>query len=282
MITKEAIELLSKAEAITAASNVMFDKSVSDRVALPDNFTLHDIEDSLEYRIRARGSMKTSAVGDFANYVVTHSEAGAMVFVDHNSMQATAVLNLGTPSSPGHCDNTAVFVAESTAAFDALKSISGSARKQQDVAEFFEDWQDHMSFADSDGAAIAPGKAIAAIRKLTIEAMRKVESEEGQLSASKSAFESIKASSVEMIPTRLSFTCLPYKGLLPRTFELRLSILTTSDKPSIVLRLIKFETHREEMASELVELVESHLTPASEEAAALVPPVLIGTYTKRP
>ena len=113
----------------------------------------------------------------------------------------------------------------------------------------------------------------AAIRKLTIETMRKLESEEQSLSASRSAFESVQATSKEPIPTTILFMCQPYKDLNERTFALRLAIQTSGDKPSVSLRIVKAEQHNEEMANELAALIGANF---SGEGV----PVLIGAYAK--
>ncbi len=116
-------------------------------------------------------------------------------------------------------------------------------------------------------------KAIAAIRKLSIESMRKLESSEQSLSASKSAFESVQATSAEPIPTTIYFDCEPYYGLESRQFVLRLGVLTGGDKPAINLRVVKQELHDEEMANEFADLARDALGSAL--------PVLIGAYASR-
>ncbi len=140
-----------------------------------------------------------------------------------------------------------------------------------DVAEFLEDWPDLIQCFSDDGVISKP-QAIAAVRKLSIEAMRKIESSEQNLSASKSAFESVQAtSSANPIPTTIYFDCEPYQGLPSRQFVLRLGILTTTDKPSITLRIVKRELHDEEMAREFADLTRDALLGKL--------PVHIGAYT---
>lgn len=269
MFTAEAIEKLALAQAITAANVAVDESGGRGLVALPDTFTKYDLEDTLDCRRRARGSMETSQIDSFASYVGNYAEDGATVLVNQDSMRAVAFLNLGTVASPGHADNVASFRAKATAAYVALTSIAnGAGRKQTEIAEFFEDWAHELEFFNESGPVTAP-KAIAAIRKLTIESMRKLESAENQLSASRSAFESVQATSADPIPTGITFTCEPYKGLSYRTFNVRLSVLTANEKPTISLRIVKAEEHQEQMAQELAGLVSIAVTGI---------PVLIGTY----
>lgn len=274
MFDKEAIDAINEGTGIYQASNAVAsafkDKAI---VALPDRFEKHDLEQYLPNRRRARGLMTTHTLSDFAKYTKTHAEAGATVFVDADEMSATAVLNLGTSTAPGHTDNRAKAQLRRTAAYVALKAhANGQAISQLKAAEFLEDWPGQVQCFNDDGGITLP-KAIAAIRKLSIESMRKLESSEQSLSASKSAFESVQATSADPIPTTIYFDCEPYYGLEMRQFVLRLGVLTGGDKPAISLRIVKQELHDEEMAIEFANLVR--------EAIESELPVLIGAYASR-
>lgn len=269
MFDATAIEKLTEAQSIDAAAAATAAGLANGVVALPDGYTIHDLEKMQEFRRRARGTMHTSVIDDFATYVTQHKENGAMVFINPDEMTATAVLNLGDPERPGHADNIARLGLKRTAAYAALRGIAtGAGHKQATIAEFFEDWPNELMFFNDEGAIAAP-KAIAAIRKVTIESLRKLESTEQSLSASKSAFESVAATSSEPIPTTIYFKCVPYADLHARTFVMRLTIGTGGDKPTIGLRIVKQEEHDEEMAQELVALVVEDLPDTQ---------ALIGTY----
>jgi uncharacterized protein YfdQ (DUF2303 family) len=285
MFTAEAITELQTGAAIVHAQAAMQEHDKTDNlVALPSDFKTHDLEQYLPHRRRARGTLATECLGSFAEYFTTHAEGGATVFVDKDAMKAVGVLNLGSADYPGHADNKSVLTLKSLAAFDALRKIAtGQAQSQTAVAEWIEDWQDQIVclYKPDDhneiGNVLSIGKAIAAIRSITIDAARKVESEEGQLSASRSAFESVKASSSKhTLPTLIVFKTVPYVGLSERIFDVRLGILTTGDKTAIVLRPVKMEEHQQAMAEEFMTIVANELNGTDH-------PVLIGTYsTKRP
>lgn len=275
MFDKDAIETMQEGSAILQANNALSlafeDKAV---VALPERFKDHDLERYLPNRRRARGVMTTDNLASFAEYTKAHAEPGASVFVDAEHMQAVAVLNLGTPDAPGHTDNRAKLCLKRTAAFTALlahANANGRGMTQTAASEFLEDWPEHIKCFNSEGE-ISPPKAIAALRKLSIEAMRKLESSEQSLSASRSAFESVQATSSEPIPTTIYFKCVPYQDLSERLFVLRLGVLTGGDKPSITLRIVKAELHNEEMAQELARLTDDALSGSF--------PVLLGEYSK--
>lgn len=239
---------------------------------LPSDFNQHDIEAFMPTRIRARGTMQTPFVRDFAGYTIEHAEHGASVFIDAQEMAATAVLNLGDPDAPGHADNKAKLAPIKTAAYKALLGVTGRPITQQDAAEFFEDWAGQLQYFN-DAGSVSPKQAVAAVRRITIEQLARVESEEQALSANRSAFESVSATSKEPIPTTVYFKCQPYADLAERTFVMRLGILTGEKAPRLVLRIQKAEEHTEEMAQELAALV-------SEAIAGATIPVVVGSYSK--
>lgn len=285
MFDKEAIQELAQANAISAAADAVED-AIGDGavvighgiVGLPDTFKVHDLEQHMPNRRRARGTMTTAVIGHFAAYVTTHAEEGATVFVDKAKMQAVAVLNLGTPSLPGHADNRAVLELQQCAPYSALLNLlrlsANTGLSQRDLAEFLEDWDASISCA-SDDAEMPNKRAVEAIRKVTIDSARKVESTEGNLSAERSAFEKVAASSAGApLPTSINFTCIPYHGLALRSFAMRLSVRTgDASKPTLALtlRMVKAEQHTEDMAAEL----------ASHVAAALADkvPAYVGAYS---
>lgn len=267
---KEAITALQEGTSIKAANSSL---SVEDVSALPSDYALHDLEKYMHARRRVRGTMATSVLASFAAYCVLHGEAGAAVFINPQDMAATAVLNLGNPEQPGHADNLAKLTLKKTAAYTALtQHANGTGYKQATIAEFLEDWAEHVTCFNDAGPVTTP-KAIAAIRKLTIESMRKLESSVQQLGASMSAFESVQASSVDPLPTTLYFDCQPYADLNSRQFVLRLGVLTSGEKPTVNLRIVKDELHAEEMANELATLIEGHFSSDAFD-------VLLGSYSK--
>ncbi|MEN9375993.1 MAG: hypothetical protein RL710_1150 [Pseudomonadota bacterium] len=274
MFDKEAITALQEGESISSAAQALNAScDTNDLTALPSDFKLHDLEKYKPMRRRERGTMNTNVIDAFTSYVKDHVEPGATVFVNPDEMSATAVLNLGTPCVPGHADNRAKLTLKRTAAYSALVGIaSGAGYKQTQIAEFLEDWPEHIQCHNGSSEITLP-KAIAAIRKVSIEAIRKIENSEQQLSASRSAFESVQATSVDPLPTVIMFDCQPYADLKARTFALRLNVQTGGDKPTISLRIVKAEQHAEDMANEL-----GYLIAHAFDGAPI--PVLLGSYSK--
>lgn len=275
MLTDQAITLLSKAEAISAANTALQQALETNTAAvLPDGFTLHQVECLKEQRRRARGVFTTTSLNDFANYVSEHKEPGATVFVS-DDIKATAILNLGAPNAPGQADNAAKLSMIQTAAYQALLKVDGTPLPQKVAVEFLEDWIDSITFVSGTGP-LEKGASLEALRKVTIDAARKVESTTGNLSASLSSFEQVTASSATTMPEFVYFKCEPYHGLDVREFVMRLGILTGSEKPQIQLRIQKHQSHVEEMAAELV-------TKAQEAIKACADglPVIRGAYERK-
>jgi len=271
---QEAIYAIQNSVGIDQASNAVGVAMGSNQgvVALPEDFKQHDLESFMATRRRMRGQMNTSVLADFTAYTTKNAEAGAAVFINPDHMQATAVLNLGTPDEPGHCDNAATLKLNSTAAYNALRTmVNNGCVSQLKAAEFLEDWPEHVQCFNDKGELPTP-KAIAGVRRITIENYRKSETQEQSLSASKSAFESVQVNAFDTLPTLIYFKCVPYQELEERLFVLRLGVQTGSDKPTITLRIVKAELHQEEMAGELANKVREALKKF---------PVHIGTYQAR-
>lgn len=274
-VPDQFIDAMRESITATAVHQAVTDAVITELgvTALHEDVKVHDLEHMLPSRRRARGTMSTAYVAPFAQYAIAYADSGAAVFVDAEHMAATAVLDLGTKETPGHADHRAKLQPSKTSTYAALLNINGRAQSQQQLAEFVEDWgiTAQMKFFNSEGE-IQMGKALAAIRRITVENLRKVDSEEQQLSANRTAFESVKATSQEPIPTTIYYACKPYADLAERNFVLRLSILTSDKGPSLVLRIQNLEAHVEEMGQQLAALVFSAISGAM--------PVLLGSYSK--
>jgi len=275
MLALDTLKDLKK-ETATQAANDQVERAIvrAQPVALPSDFQLQSLEKFTRNRYRARGTMTTKNMDDFANYVKTEGDSSSRIFVDADTMKATAVLNFGTLAMPGHCDDLALLALDKTAACTRLVSVDGKPQSQLTTAEFFEDFAPLMKFygknAEGEQIEIPFAKAVAAVRKLSIEASKKLESEESQLSASRSTFDSTRVAN-DVFPSHVYFTTVPYHGLDERTFVLRVSVITTG--PAVVLRTVNPEQHLEDMAQEFVETLQQTIGEKT---------ILTGTYKPNP
>lgn len=222
-------------------------------IAMPADFEVHNLERYYPTRARFRGRFITQSIDDFVRY--THNDGGHC-FIDAEKMRAISIMDLGTPDAPGHAEHVAGLSLAITAPFRALQSIDGNPKPQSGIAEWLEDWRDHLRAEGKDGEEIDIKKAIGAVRKITITAARESEHTEESLSQSRSLMESIEAKSKDTdLPAFFYFHCIPYEGLQERKFMLRLSVVTVGNAISLVLRTARREAIQEEMANEFKELL---------------------------
>lgn len=270
MFDQSAIQELKHADDNRAMSEALSAALSKGQItlAVPDGYSLESLEKFYPLRQRPRGVMVTDSIESFAAYFEAHASDGATVFV--NGMNATAVLNLGSPKEPGHADDLARFSPEMTAAYTALLKSSNCQLNQRDLAEFFEDWSDHIQTFHED-ELMTNGAAATTVRTVTVDAAKKMTSTEATLQVERSAMESLKASSsAGLLPTRFTFNCDPYLGMSSRNFSVRISVHPGEKAVTFSLRIAVLETHTQEMVIELAQRIRDAIQGG---------PVIIGSYT---
>lgn len=273
---KTAIEQIQQAasieQAVEAIREAMHGRASDSHVpvvALPANFSLHDLEKFLPMRARFRGKFETPSISAFAEYVDRFGSDDSRVFVNESSMTATAVLDIGTPEAPGHCESRARLSPEKTAAYAALLEADGKRMPQKEAAEWLEDWADFISAYYAEGDLMELKKAVSAIRRLTIESASKTVTEEQAYRATQSKLESIEAKADDGLPAELRFMCEPYIEFTSRSFYLRMSIGTGGDKPTIRFTIKGLENMRQAIAGEMVYLIRKNIEVGT---------VILGTF----
>lgn len=278
MFDKEAIQELQTAAAITEAS-VAIEKSISDinnpiPVALPSKYMVQDIEKIVAkyrpLRRRLAGLMETTNEANFVSYCKAQKQDGALVTVNPINMTAIAHLNFGDKDNPGHGDNRAKLEYTQSAPYTELLRIDGAHIEQRKMAEWLEDHCTWVKFLDVDHQEIKLTLAISAIRNLTIDANAQTESVVESLSETRSAFESVRASSKHTLPSYVNFVCQPYLDLPERVFAARLSVQMSDKTPQFKLQVANHELHKQQMAQQAVD----QLT----KAFAGEIPVYVGNY----
>jgi len=230
---------------------------------MPVGTDIHSLEPYMEGRARYRGKFATQSILDLALYASKFS--GGTCFVEQQDMKAGMFFNLGDSVHPGHGDHRAELKLKRTATFTAFLQICGQQHSQKALAEWLEDWADYIVAFTSAGDAIDVKKAVAAVRRMTISAKSEVTSDQADFKGSRSAMEEIEAKSEHELPAGIRFDCTPYHGLDGRSFEARLSVIT-SDPPKLVLRAIRMEETEELMAQEFADKLKVALKSAGAEA----------------
>lgn len=276
-LDKSAIELLQQAAALaTVTESTNATNPLMPLVAVPEGINIESLESHMPNRLRFRGRMQTTLLSEFVQYVAGRKHAGDMhCFVNADEMEATNIFNFGNEDAAGHCDDTASVKLDKTAEYKALLQFNGSKMAQRDFAEFLEDWAHLITCKSEDGEDVSLAKAISAIRRITINAGVKTESEQRNFSSERSALESISINNENSLPAEIHFRCAPYTGLPETTFELRVAALTSKDQPLLIARIKRHELLQQEFANQFSLQLQSQFDESQLEL-----PVTIGKFSK--
>ena len=233
-------------------------KTVHPLVLTPNSMDMSSLERHMEFASRYRMNISTTSINDFIDYNKQFDEVGATCFINADSMTSKTIFDLGTVEAPGHKEHTAALDLKRTAVYRALLGTSGDKLTQKEAAEFLEDWADFITVEDQHGESMTFKAAAASLQDMTIASAKTMNSTVSDFGESNNSMESIEAKSKGALPAWVDFKCIPHLGLEARTFTLRVSILTSGDRPSVVLRIVKLENIQEEIALEFKDkLVES-------------------------
>jgi uncharacterized protein YfdQ (DUF2303 family) len=254
-----AIKLIQDtALAASDAQNIMVVGKTDFPVAvLADGFHISDLEGYQQDRNRFRGTFETRMLDDFVRYVKNRDDGrfGTVCFIDSKSLKAKGVFNLGNVTMPGHGDDAAILGIEHSVAYAEVLSIDGVKKCQRDLAEWLEDWRYYLTALAEDGDEIDFRKAIAAVRKITLDTTRAVEQSEQSHRASRSALESIEARGADnALPAGFTFSCEPAVGFARRDLYLRLGVLLDG-KVEFKLRLAERKATEDAILQEFRQLL---------------------------
>ena len=228
-------------------------------VAVPNSMSLESLEQHMPNASHYRMLFNTSNIEDFIKYSVKFKQDGATCFINQDEMTAKTIFDIGTTEKPLHKNHKAVLLLRKTAEFKALLAIANGKKTQKEIAEFLETWSPQISILDNQHEPMEAKKAIASIRNLTIETAREVNTKVHDFGQSMSAMEKIEAKNQNALPAEFSFDCRPYHGLNYKSFNVKLSILTSEDAPRILLRIPHLEITEENMAIEFKERLQDGL-----------------------
>lgn len=259
-----ALHEYTKIVQVEAIQKFLQQQTEGSTIALPEGVKVADLEQYLENRRRYRGTMRTNLIGEFVEFVTSTIDGYSAYtgdnfpcFIDPQAMRAIAFFNLGDIDNPGHGDHQAKLSLQKTEAFQELLGINGKRFDQRQLAEWLEDWIDHLqTFAEDGTKELSLAASVAAIRRITIGTNAETTREEKTFGTRQSAMAEVEAKHKDQLPAFLKFTCEPYQGLQERTFTVRLSLIT-GEKPQISARIVRLETAQEEMAKELEEKLRS-------------------------
>lgn len=259
-LTKEALQHIAD-QALAAAGKEL--PTNSPTVLVPDSATVIDLERFQLLRSRFRGTYSTHSLADFGAYVVERSAPNARGFIDQDAMSCIVLFNIGTPDEPGHADDRAVLRLKASAAFAAVQAVCGQSLAQKAMSDWIEDWNQHLTATDENGASMSIAKAIAAVRTITVKASSESDHAVGETRASRSTMDAIEASSKETLPAWMDFKVIPFEGLGEQVIRLRVSVITSGSQPVLKLRWLGEEAQREAIAQEFKAVLEEKVGAAA-------------------
>lgn len=277
MFDENTINKLQQPAALNMLLDSLQNNQISGRAAqaIPDGFTIANIEKYLPQRTRFTGTFETSSISSFGNYALERNNDAIRIFVDDRTMAAKAIFDFeGALGEPLHCEDVAVIKARMKAEYKALLQFTSEKHTQKAFAEFMEDYADFITCFDGEANSIPLNKAISAVRRIEINARSSATSEVQSFSAEKSALESMSVNEANQLPSLIRFTCVPYTEFSEFVFTIRPSVITGSEV-RLAARMVRKEETQEEMADHFCELIENQLSDVSVKA-----PINIGTFSK--
>lgn len=255
MMDKSAIEQIQQSQTAIAHQDALANQNLAYPVlAAHKDFEVRSLERFLPGKVRFTGTMLTSSVSDFSGFTLENKSDDSQCFINKDDASAQVIFNLGTTSKAGHGDFKAELKLEKTAEYKALLGVNDSQLSQKALAEFMEDWTHCITAFASDDDLIPTTKAIAAVRRLTIEANAKAEHEVQDFRSSRSAMENIEAKTDNGLPAYILFQCVPYNELKEFNFYARISVIT-GETPKLSFRIKRLEKIQDEIMDNFKELI---------------------------
>lgn len=218
-------------------------------VALPDDYDIRSLETFFDKPFRFRGRVTTDSMADFIKYANDTKQDSSALFINKNDMSADFIVDFGTDQEPRHGEHKATLELVASPAGKALFDANGKKFSQQELCEWLEDWRSHITVTDESGENMTIAQATASIRRINITASSNNEFEDNESSKKLSRSEQIEAKMKGQQPSNLQFTCTPYADIEPVTFEVKINVIV-GDRPIIRLRVVQFETIKENIAQE--------------------------------
>ena len=220
---------------------------------VPAGMTLERLEQFQEYPDRFRGTYQTGHLTHFMDYLEHYGAGGcdAHAFIDDSQPAPVvhAILDHGTQEDPRWRQHTAILSVAPT--FAALSGLIGKPIGQKTMIDFLDDWGDHCAFTRPDGASAPLDVARAEFANLTLETVRKLNSQRGDFTRQLSEVERLSLGSG--LPNRLTFTAAPWRDFSTHDLRLRLTAADNGSGIALELRHIAWDTTRNALLGELTE-----------------------------
>ena len=221
MLDREALKQLQ--DWIIAANGL----SDLDAVALPDGYTIHDLEQYNDEPRRHAREFNTDSIDDFIAYVNdTHHDADGPTIVFVGEPHVLAIIGASTCREPRFEKNTARLELARTPVYHAVMQLCEQYRlNQTELADWLTEWADFIGHGISlEGGKVPVDKTIAVIRRMKISGNSGSVHVSEVYGGSKSAMESVEINADEIKIIGIAFIQPLYNGMPAVEFTVRLSV----------------------------------------------------------
>lgn len=252
------------------------------KVAVPDGWSVSDIEGRRDYRLRFRADFKTHSLADWIAYVLAHDgTAHTRVYVQPDELTALAIFNEGDVDNPGHMDDRARLTLGKSAAYLGLLSIHGRTLTQSEFLDWLDDFAENITqFRNANDETLPHASALAGIRTLTLDRTHSVTSKQEDVRRELGELERIEVREAVAFPSKFVFSFTPAVGLSDALALVKITPTAIATRegaerkpPSFRLRVLGLDKFNEELAAGFKGRVAELLT--TDNAAPV--PVRIGT-----
>lgn len=228
-------------------------------IVLPSDMKLSEVD--VEQYMPMRSSFKyhfgTTSIDDFVVYGAKHGTDDTICIMDADNptnLVARNTFDLGNPGLALHQRHVSSLNLKPTAAYRALLAVE-KRYSQREMSDWLEENSRFIEVFDKDGNTMSTLAAAASVRNMTIESSRESDSKIDDFSASQSVMDQVQVKGSETKPAGVRFTCIPFIGFSPYSFDIRFAVITSGDKPVISARHTSLEYEQEEIAKEFAAII---------------------------
>ncbi|MCU7917101.1 MAG: YfdQ family protein [Candidatus Thiodiazotropha sp. (ex Epidulcina cf. delphinae)] len=256
---KTAIQEINAQSALKAL-NVNLNEQ-HDIVVIPDGATPVDLVQFTDKRRWFTGKFNSSCLSSFIDYINNNKDTHlplTHIYISTDSMTARAFFDIRhDDGSPGKCEHVATLGMRPTPEMSAIKDLCISdALNQRQLAEWLEEWGEIVTPFDKDNNDIDLKKAITAIRGMTIESLRKTDSEVGDMNQSRSTIDRIEAKGTAV--TVAGFTAhhiMCYDEIATQDITVKLRIITTGETVAFKARMLRTQIIEQALRENLSDFI---------------------------
>lgn len=241
-------------------------------VAIPDNYSLHDISCFAPQARFFTRKFTTGNIQAFVDYVKAHVNADApekpALFVLPAVGQASIIFDEGTPTQPGHGNHTACLeTSHTTEAQTLFTDLNGARLSQRQLIDLLEDWPEHITPYAGEKQMTVP-QAVAAIRNADINHVRRTNShlddEAHRSHASASLMTQVESASEHKLPTSFAITLSAYVDAPAFTFHVSVVAAEDGSVPAFRTRVIGYDRHVNNINSYFLSVIRDSLSTVTD------------------